>query len=196
MDVQIILDAYGAAVYTASDLTKHEKNKLAPRMLYRLSKNTRNRTVKRVVRTVLLSILKTREVSVQEALSIRTGKKLCNSSRVFIMLPSLHFSLGTLGTPDTKRRVFMAPDRSGAHSNANLDFYSQRPPDLEDLSRFEFIYNFQRFKVVSPPLKLVAEGSPQYAARRRVPENFQIRARIDLEEPEKFSMAVLCLRVP
>jgi len=77
MDVQILLDAYGAAVYTASYLTKHEKSRLAPRILYHLSKNARNRTVKQMVRTVLLSVLSTREVSIQEVLWIRTGKKFC-----------------------------------------------------------------------------------------------------------------------
>jgi len=63
-----------------------------------------------------------------------------------------------------RETCFMTPDGSVAHSNVTLDFYSQRPLDLEDLSQFEFISHFQRSKVVSPPLKLVAEGSPRYAA--------------------------------
>jgi len=196
MDVQILLDAYGAAVYTASYLTKHEKNRLAPRILYQLSKNARNRTVKQMVRTVLLSVLNTREVSIQEVLWIRTGKKLCDSSRSFIALPSLHCSLGTRGTPESERRVILSPDGTVAHSSTNSDFYSQRPRDLEDLSLFEFISQFQISKVVSPLLKLVAEGSSRYAARRRVPAIVQIRAGIDPTEPEIFAKAMLYLYVP
>ena len=46
MDAQILIYAYGAAVYTAFYLTKHEENNLAARILYQLSKNTRNRIVK------------------------------------------------------------------------------------------------------------------------------------------------------
>jgi len=92
-------------VYTASYLTKHENNKLAPRILYQLSNNAAKRTVKQLVHTALLSILNTREVSVQDALWMRTGKKLRDSSRVFIRLPSLHVSFGNLGTPDCERHV-------------------------------------------------------------------------------------------
>jgi len=45
-------------------------------------------------------------------------------------------------------------------------------------------------------IKLVAEGSSRYAARRRVPAIVQIRARICPTEPEIFAKAVLCLHVP
>jgi len=149
-----------------------------------------------MVRKVLHSVLNTREVSIQEFLWIRTGKKLCDSSRSFITLPSLYFSLATRGTPESERGVFLPPDGTVAHSNANWDFYSQRPRDLEDLSLFEFISHFQRTKVVSPLLKLVAESSPRYAARRRVPAIVPIWARIDPAEPENFSKAMLYLHVP
>lgn len=77
MDLQILLDAFGAAMYTAAYLTKHEKGKHTPKILYQLSKNASNQSVKQIVRRIILSVLNTGEVTVQEALWIRTGKKLC-----------------------------------------------------------------------------------------------------------------------
>lgn len=60
MDIQVLLDAFGAAVYTASYLTKHEQSKCAPRLLNHLSRTASNHTVKSMVRRIKLSVQSTR----------------------------------------------------------------------------------------------------------------------------------------
>lgn len=73
MDIQILLNAYGAAVYTATYMTKHEEQNQAPRILYQLSRSASHLSVKQMVRRAIQSVLNSREVSVHEAPWIRTG---------------------------------------------------------------------------------------------------------------------------
>lgn len=197
MDVQVLLDAFGAAVYTASYLKNHEKCKHTPTVLYQLSKNARDISVQQMVRRMLLSVLNTREVSVQEALWIRTGKILCKASRVFITLPSLHFKLGEDTHRESDRNVFVRTDGSVSHTSALVLLYVHRPESLSNLSLFEYTTQYTFSKVPSPSLKLRARAQNyQYVARRRVDAIVFIRARIDSADVEIFSKAMLFLHVP
>lgn len=143
MDLQVLLDAYGAAMYTASYLTKHEESKYTPRILYQLSKHASHQSVKQMVRRSVLSVLNTREVSVQEALWIRTGKTFCKSSNVFVTLPSLHFSIGEETEQVRRRSVFLSTDGSVCHTNALVQFYVQRPESLTHMTLFEYTTKYR-----------------------------------------------------
>lgn len=133
MDVQILLDAYGAAIFTASYMTEHDKSKHPPRILYQLSKNARNQSANHLIRRIILSVLKTREVSVQEASWIRTGTKLCTSSRIYLTLPCLHFAIGEDSRPRRTDGVLIFADGSVRHSSALILFCVQHPESLKDL---------------------------------------------------------------
>lgn len=197
MDVQVLLDAYGAAMYTASYLTKHEKNKHTPRILNQLSKSASNQSVKQMVRRIILSVLNTREVSMQEALWIRTGKQLCKSSRVVVTLPSLQCSIKKNAEQTRGHSVFVSTDGSVGHTNVLFLFYVQRPDSLNHLSLFECTTKYRLSQVVSESLKLKSPVRQyRYASRRRDDAIVFIRARIDHADVQSFSKAMLYLHVP
>lgn len=197
MDIQILLDAFGAAVYTASYMTKHEKHSQAPRVLYQLSKSAKDSSVKHMVRRVINSVLNTRQVSVQEALWIRTGKKLCHGSRTIVTLPSLFFQLGEARVHDDDRKVFMRTDCAVSHENGLLTFYINRPNSLQNLSLFEFTSHYSQSHTVSSDLKLkISSQRDGYAVRRPKPAIVQVRAYITRTDKVAFSKAMLFLHAP
>lgn len=177
-------------------MTKHEKSKHPPLILFQLPKNARNQFVKPIVRHIILSVLYTREVSVQEALWIRPGKKLCSSSCIFITLPSLHFTIGEDSRPRRTDDAFVFSDGLVRHTSALMLFYVQRPDSLNDLSLLEYTSKYRPSKSVDPWLKLSApDREYEYAHRRPRHAIVFIRARIDSADIESFSQARLFLHV-
>lgn len=168
VDIQILLDAFGAAVYTASYKTKHEEHSQAQRVLYPLSKSANNLSVKHMVRRDIQYVLSTREVSVQEALWIRTGKELCRGSRSIVTLPGLFLQLGEAHVQDDDHKEFMGTDRVVSHENGLVTFFINRPSCLQKLSLFEFRSHCNQSHTVNIDFKLT--NSLQrcaYAVRRQ-----------------------------
>jgi len=107
MDIQYLTDSFGAAAYTASYLCMQEKGRQSARLMHKLSKTSDSLTVKQQTRTVIMSILNSREVSIQEALWIRQGKDLCSASRLFVRIPAMHKQVHNGNSEDS---VFVATD--------------------------------------------------------------------------------------
>jgi len=205
MDIQCLVDAYGAAVYTASYVCKHEKNKNSSRTLYKLSKNASSLSVKQQSRKVMMGVLNSREVSMQEALWTRSDRSLCRSSREVLTVPALHLQLKNPGERDEDeiQNAFVRPDGTTLATNKHIRFYEDRPTSREGLSLFEWQTDFTlttRKKDLHQSLKMLGRrgqnGSYRYATKRSRRAVVSIRYRLDPSHADTFAKGLLFLHTP
>lgn len=150
-----------------------------------------------MVRLILSSGLNARQVSVQEALWIRTGKRSCKSSRTLVALPCLQFSTGEAPQQDRSCKAFVSTNGSVRQTNALILSYVQRPDSLDHLSFIQDTTKYHLSKTVHASLQLrepVREC--EYASRRPVDAVVFISARIEAADIDSSSKAMLYLHVP
>jgi len=145
-----------------------------------------------------MSILNSREVSIQEALWVRTGKDLCNASRLFIRIPAMHKQVhdGTSGDS-----VFVATDgQARSFFSTDLGYYENRPENLENLSLFEFLTEYRVTKSSTQGRRGLClkgtSGKKLYAVPRQRHAIVICSWAISPDESEEFSRLVLYLHVP
>jgi len=198
MDIQYLTDSFGAAAYTASYLCKKESGRQSARLMHKLSENSDSFTVKQHTRRVIMSILNSREVSIQEALWIRLGEDLCSASRLFVRIPAMHKQVHNGNSEDS---VFVAPDGvARSVFSTDLGYYENGPENLEPLSLFEFLTEYRVAKSstqVQGGMRLKgASGVKLYAVPRQRHAIVICPWAISSDEPEEFSRLLLCLHAP
>ena len=191
-------------MYTSSHICKQEKSKNSSRTLYKLSKNASNLTVKQQSRKVMMGILNSREVSMQESLWIRSDRPLCKSSRKVITVPALHLHIKNSGESDDRgvQDVFIRPDGSALVTNKNVRFYEDRPISCEKLSLFEWLPEYTsttRKNDVDQSLRMVGRVETEthrYATKRHKKCVVASRYRLNPTEAATFSKGILFLHAP
>jgi len=198
MDIQYLTDSFGTAVYTASYLCKQEKGRKSAWLMHKLSKTSDSLTVKQQTRRVIMSILNSIEVSIQEALWVRTGEDLCNASRLFIRIPAMHKQVHDRTSGDS---VFVATDgQARSFFSTDLGYYENRPENIENLSLFEFLTEDRVTKSSTQGQRGLClkgtSGIKLYAVPRQRHAIVICPWAISLDESEEFSRLLLYLHAP